>query len=502
MRSYSFFRLVKGIIVLIAYVVIGWIAFAKPSWIILYSIFTSLIGYYLLLIGVTPAGSVVLGKREERLPFWQWYSAICMGNIMLGVFTIAAIIAFLGAGPKFTSDALSYHFSTEVIGQYTATHWGIFPWSIFILWALVLAYYTYVKKGVPIYYQMAEEGTPKWMEPAIKTFVESTCFTATWFSLGLVVTSIILLFSYAFHITFKFSHFIVPFITISLFCFVAPILSYRWGVRLFRNLAAKKASIFGLYFILIILMLPILLLSGYANGLIAQHYPDIVEKIECQGCFSFFNRVPVSDRFAVMYWSWWVMWCPLLGSYLARISKGRTIRELIFGMLSVPVLGYVLFKSLGDEWLKFALDWINEANHYPYFLVTIALLCLWFLYVLTCQYRFSNIFVSGAMKVSEEFKINRLWLKDATKVQGMSRFGTRVSTLILTLLILHTIGGWYMIQIQVAAIAAFAINMNYWAIQVTIWQFFRDKTWMGNQNIQPLKSAYVGVEKRKYKKGK
>ncbi len=501
MNKLRTFRLIKSILVLFAYMGIGWMAYAKPGWILLYGILTIALGFYLLFICLTPAGSVPLGAREARMPLWQWFGAVLLGNIILLVFTIASIIAYLGTGPAFTDGALSYYFSVDILSQYTLTRWGIYPWSIYTLWGLVLAYYTYVKKGVPLYYQLCELWCPRWMQPPMKTFVEATSFTSTWFAFAFIVVAIILLCSYAAKLLLGFDHLLIPMVTISMFCFASPLFSLHWGRKLFRKLAAKKISLFGLYFIVLMILLPLVLIAGFANSHLASIRPELLVKFDCASCYDFFNLAPIADRFAAMYWAWWILWCPFWGSYVAKISEGRTIRELILGMFSVPLLILACVRLWGTGWMFTFYNWAHQPEILPIFLLSLAALCLWFLFILTCQHRFTSFFVSGVMPVSTEFRKNRLWLKDAPKIYGMSKFGSRVAVLVLTLIIMHAIGGWYIVQIQLTAMAVFTITALYWGMQNTAIQFFIDKTWIGNKNIAPMKSAYVNVAKKKYKKG-
>ncbi|HRE32435.1 MAG TPA: BCCT family transporter, partial [Candidatus Berkiella sp.] len=55
-------------------------------------------------------------------------------------------------------------------------------------------------------------------------------------------------------------------------------------------------------------------------------------------CGNYFANVPAEARLAALYWGWWLLWTPLAGSYLAKISKGRTAREIVLGLYAVPVL--------------------------------------------------------------------------------------------------------------------------------------------------------------------
>ena len=57
----------------------------------------------------------------------------------------------------------------------------------------------------------------------------------------------------------------------------------------------------------------------------------------------------------ILYWAWWCSWAPFVGLFIARISKGRTIREFIFGVLVVPsMFGILWFTVFGNTaiWLK------------------------------------------------------------------------------------------------------------------------------------------------------
>ena len=59
-----------------------------------------------------------------------------------------------------------------------------------------------------------------------------------------------------------------------------------------------------------------------------------------------------------MYWAWWCSWAPFVGLFIARISKGRTIREFIFGVLVVPsMFGILWFTVFGNTAI-----WLNDGE--------------------------------------------------------------------------------------------------------------------------------------------
>ena len=59
----------------------------------------------------------------------------------------------------------------------------------------------------------------------------------------------------------------------------------------------------------------------------------------------------------MFYWAWWIAWAPFVGSFIARISKGRTIREFIAGVVLAPALGSILwFAIMGSLGLHLGMN--------------------------------------------------------------------------------------------------------------------------------------------------
>ncbi|MDA6131039.1 BCCT family transporter, partial [Escherichia coli] len=54
------------------------------------------------------------------------------------------------------------------------------------------------------------------------------------------------------------------------------------------------------------------------------------------------------NAWTIFYWAWWIAWAPFVGIFIARVSKGRTIREFVFGVLLVPsLIGFIWFSAFG-----------------------------------------------------------------------------------------------------------------------------------------------------------
>lgn len=64
----------------------------------------------------------------------------------------------------------------------------------------------------------------------------------------------------------------------------------------------------------------------------------------------------------IFYWAWWIAWAPFVGSFIARISKGRTIKEFVFGVTLIPAIGsFLWFAIFGTTAMSFGMDVASEA---------------------------------------------------------------------------------------------------------------------------------------------
>ena len=479
--------------------IIGWFSVFKPNLILLYSVFTSLFGYFMLTVLITPAGGITLGERSQRLSYFDWLGRIVSANFIIIILTFAAAYAFLGNGPEITQGALSYHFTKEIVSEYSLTHWGIFPWGIYGIWGMCIAYYAYVKKGAPFLYQSGNF-LPIRLQAMFKTFIETTCFISTMFVLSAMAVAIVLLFNYAIYKQLHFDHFMLTYLTISLLSFLLPIFSFKWGKRIFRRFAQRGFGIGKVFTLFIAIMFPLLLLIAFLNGYIVSLAPELYEKSKCIVCGTYLNIAPVEDRFASLYWGWLLLWTPLGGSYLASISKGRTLREFVLGVMFMPFVIFVSLKLLGESDIKSAIAFINQPQFQSILSVILALLSAWFLLLIVRNARDSRLLTAGLFPISDKFKRDRIKVSNASKIVGISKFGTNLIVTMISIVMLHSVAGWYMMQFQIAGLGMFIIQAMYIVGYFFIAQFFIDKVWLGNKNIAPFKNAYVDLPKVKRKK--
>lgn len=458
----------------IGFGIIGWLAFTRPDWLLACGVFTAIPGYFLILLCFTPLGGIRLGAPEERLPWSAWLGGIAKAHVVLIVFTLAVLLGFFGGGPAFTQKM---HFASAIftIKDYTTWQWGIFPWGVFGLWGLTIAYVAYVKQAPPYLYAVVQGLLPKRLEPMVKTFIEAAQFSATALGVTLVVSAIVLLLSYAVESFVHTSHLIMAPITVSflsVFVVIISLKSTRQKVRYWRG----RVTLNNIIAMCIIGLIGLLVMSALTTQWILARHPELLNQIVCKQCEHYFGGISPEVRFAALYWGWWLTWVPLGGSYLAKLSKGRTLRQFVMGLFAFPFLLWIAL--LGLSKVSPTQSQLTLAGPYIFvLLIALPFVAWWMLARMLKHTESSGFFLSGYMPVSAHFKRNRLWLCDASKTVGLSKYGPKVIILIFSTLFLHTTAGWYGIQIQLAAMGVVIINAVYAAFDFLVVQLIKDTFW-------------------------
>ncbi|MBS0286315.1 MAG: BCCT family transporter [Proteobacteria bacterium] len=476
-------RYIVGILAFIGSIFIGWLSLFHTNWLLLYTLFNYIFGYLLLLICVTPAGSIVMGKESDKLPLIQWLGKLFLGQVVLIIFTFAAFTAFILNGPSLAPTNISLAFAQNAILDYTRWMWGIFPWGVYGFWALILAYIVYIKKGQPYFYQLARNLFSKRFDPMIKAYVEGTVNGTTMMAIALVACAIALLFSYAFEARHGVDHFKVPAMTYMILSFFMLFISIKKGQRLFKFITVKSKS-YVLFFAFMIIILSVLfMISSYANVWLMKAHAELV-RLQCVECRNYFKKIPEEVRFAAIYWGWCMIWVPLAGSYLAQISKGRTIREFVIGLFLLPAILLVIKFHWGLAPFEAILSHVAMWDSTIKYLGLASVAGILFVLVIK-HFKDSTLFSSGYL-LPDSAKSNRLWLQDASKVKGISKIAQKIALLMMGTLFVHTISGWYGVQVEVLAMGILVLNAAYAGFHLMNIRFLKDRVWLGNRNIPPF----------------
>ncbi len=220
--------------------------------------------------------------------------------------------------------------------QYSFFHWGLHPWAIYTMVALALAYFQF-RRGTPGLFSLAcQPVLGSHSTGMLGTAVDVIAVFATVFgvatSLGFGAVQISGGLSYVFGIpnTLTTQLTLIAIVTI-LFMLSAQTGLHR-GIKYLSNLNM----------ILALSLLGFLLFFGPTHFIMTALPSTLGHYLQNLPTMSL-NLAPFSDSswiqdWTLFYWAWWITWAPFVGTFIARISKGRTVREFILGVLLVPSL--------------------------------------------------------------------------------------------------------------------------------------------------------------------
>lgn len=313
----------------------------------------------LLYLMVSRFGLIKLGKDDEKpeFSFIGWISMLFSGGMGVGlVFWSAAEPMWHYASNPFTPGFSDE--SASMAMQLTFFHWGLHPWAIFCVTALALAYFTY-RKNLPfslrsILYPIIGNR----IYGPIGHLVDILTIVVTAFgiaqSLGMSVLQINSGVNQVFGIGISLN---VQLLMLATLCTIATI-----SVVIGINRGMQRLS--ELNMLLSILLIAILLVIGptrYLLHTLLESTGNYVQNIISMSLWSDAQKDSGwQNWWTAYYWPWWMTWAPFVGMFVARISRGRTIRELIAGVLLVPTLITAIWMSVvGGSALKIE----QEARH-------------------------------------------------------------------------------------------------------------------------------------------
>lgn len=319
---------------------------------------TSVVGFLFFLM-FSRLGHIRLGKDDEKpeFSFISWISMLFSGGMGVGlVFWAAAEPINHYMNNPFTPNLSDE--SASMAMQLTFFHWGLHPWAIFCITALALAYFSY-RKDLPfslrsILYPVIGDRIYGPIGHTIDIFtIVITAFGIAQ-SLGMSALQMNTGLSQVFGIE---NGLVNQLSLLAVLCTIATY-SALTGV----NKGMKYLS--NLNMLLALSLVIILLIIGptrYILHTLLETTGNYTQNIVGMSLWSDAQKDSGwQNWWTAYYWPWWMTWAPFVGMFVARISRGRTIRELIAGVLLVPTLITAIWMSVvGGSALKVE----QEARH-------------------------------------------------------------------------------------------------------------------------------------------
>lgn len=315
----------------------------------LYLIIVLVIALVCLFLCCSSYGNIKLGKDNSKPEYsnLSWFSMLFsagmgVGLVFFGVAEPMTHYAYpIGGIDGGTKEAIDFAFKTSFF------HWGIHPWAIYSFLALAMAYFQFRKgeKGlISSLFSPILKG--KSYEKKVKTIIDIIAILATITgvatTLGLGALQINSGLNYLFNIPNSILSQIVI-ITIVTVIFIASALgSLDKGIKILSNINVLISVV--LLLMVIILGPTISIFNVFSENL--GNYLNNFLKISLKT--NSFGDNKWMSAWTIFYWSNWVAWTPFVGTFIARISKGRTIREFVIGVVIIPsIVSFIWFSAFG-----------------------------------------------------------------------------------------------------------------------------------------------------------
>ncbi len=314
------------------------------SFIFFVSIFLILIVFLM----ISPLGSIRLGKDDEKpqYPLITWFAMLfsCgmgIGLIFWGVSEPVSHYIWPPSGEPYTAEAVHQAM------RYSIFHWGFHPWAIYAVVAGSLAYFSF-RKGLPMMLSSTLEPIlgKKGISGGWGVLVNVIGVFATMFglatSLGLGAMQI----GSGFETLFGIESTERLWVGIVVVITVAAVASTVTGIdRGIKNLSRLNIFLALGLLVLVFFLGPTLFILNLLTHSTGEYLQNVIQMsfgIDAAGAGTEGWR----DVWTVFYWAWWLAWAPFVGTFIARVSRGRTLRTFVVGVLLVPTMVSIVWFSI------------------------------------------------------------------------------------------------------------------------------------------------------------
>lgn len=298
---------------------------------------------FLIFLGFSKYGNIKLGGYTSKPKFSNlaWYAMMFSAGIGIGIFFYGVaepiyhlnIPSGLASGSSFDNFKIMY------------LHWGAHAWAVYGLLAIGLGYFSY-NKGLPfairsLFYPILKEKIYGIWGDIIDTIATLSVLFGLATSLGLGAQQINAGLNYVFGIQDASNVQIILIISITFVATLSVVSGVSKGIKW---LSEVNLIVSALLLLAITLIGPTTyILSSYLSsmGVYLKDFLNI-------GLFTAIKSKDVAwqGQWTIFYWAWWISWAPFVGTFIARISKGRSIKQIAFGVIIIPTIAITLAMTI------------------------------------------------------------------------------------------------------------------------------------------------------------
>ncbi|WP_050182438.1 glycine betaine uptake BCCT transporter [Domibacillus robiginosus] len=325
-------------------------------------LFFVVICLYLL---VSPVGRIKLGKPEDKPEFSRptWIAMLFSAGVGIG-------LVFYG-----TAEPISHYAVSSPTGEtgtdqamkdamrFTFFHWGIHAWAIYGIVALCLAYFTFRKGELSIISATLKPVIGKHTTGALGTVIDVVAVIATVIgvatTLGFGAVQINGGLAYLFDVPSTITNQFFIILVVTVLFMISALTGLGKGIKILSNANMLLA---GALFLLLFILGPTLFTLNLFTDTIGQYIQGLVSMSLRIAPLNEENRSWINS-WTIFYWAWWIAWSPFVGIFIARVSKGRTIREFVTYVLLAPsLISFIWFSVFGGSAMLLEHDGVTSIS--------------------------------------------------------------------------------------------------------------------------------------------
>ncbi len=313
---------------------------------------TSNIGWFLILsanlfvlaaiyFALGKFGSIRIGGKEAQPEFstFGWFAMLLSAGMGIGLlfWSVGEPLLHLGLPSPMFGDILPNSPEAAQASMVTTyLHWGLHPWGIYAIVGLGLAFFAY-NRGLPltirsVFYPLIGNKIYGFWGNAIDVLSVLATLMGLATSLGLGVAQVNAGLHFLFDVSISTTVQVMLIAGITGLATISVVLGLDGGVKRLSELNMGLAGIFMLF---ILFVGPtVFILSAFT-----QNLGNYVAALPSMSMWTeTFKDTNWQGAWTIFYWAWWISWSPFVGMFIARISKGRTVREFVLGVMLIPTL--------------------------------------------------------------------------------------------------------------------------------------------------------------------
>lgn len=328
---------------------------ATKSWTLQYFdwffvIASNIVLLFCVLVAISPLGKIRLGGNDAKTEFGtaSWIAMLFSAGIGIGMvfYGSAEPMAYYTdwGGTPLNVEPRTAEAEKLALGA-TIFHWGLTPWAIYAVIGLALAFFAF-NKGLPLtirsaFYPILGERIWGWPGHVIDILAVIATLFGLATSLGFGAQQAATGISFLFGGDATLNSQLILIAVITGLAIISVVRGMDGGVKLLSNINMVLAA----------LLLAFVFITGPTLNIVAGFGTTIVSYAEYAIPLS--NWIGRDDKdwyhdWTIFYWAWWVSWSPFVGMFIARISKGRSIRQFLSVVLIVPtIVAIIWFTTFG-----------------------------------------------------------------------------------------------------------------------------------------------------------